>query len=98
MTTIPALSMALGLVLVIGPGIAAAVPPFNTLRPIGASALPTRRFESPPATALVAARIIRASGNIGQRYGPPAARMKPRHAVVTAADGRSVTALVYDFE
>ena len=50
------------------------------------------------ATALVSARIIRQSARIGAGFAPPGPRMVPRTATVTAADGRPVPALVYDFE
>jgi hypothetical protein len=50
------------------------------------------------ASATVSARIIRASARVGRGLGPPAPAMTPRRATVTAADGRAVAALVYDFE
>ena len=46
----------------------------------------------------VSARIIRSSASIGAGFAPPAPRMVPRRTTVTAADGRPVAALVYDFE
>ena len=46
----------------------------------------------------VSARIIRSSARIGHGFAPPSPRMLPRRTTVTAADGRPVAALVYDFE
>ena len=63
------------------------------------SAAPGLRFASgASATALVSARIIGQSARIGAGFAPPGPRMVPRTATVTAADGRPVPALVYDFE
>ncbi len=64
----------------------------------GTSGYAAHRFGAPMTKVLVTARIVRASASIGRGYGPPAPRMKPRHTQVTAADGQSVAALVYDFE
>ena len=46
----------------------------------------------------VSARIVRASASVGAGLGPPAPGMVPRLTLVSAADGRAVPALVYDFE
>ena len=58
----------------------------------------TRVGQGASASATVSARIVRASARIGHGLGPPAPAMTPRRATVTAADGRAVPALVYDFE
>lgn len=63
---------------------------------LGAS--PAQRLGGTAATAFVTARIVRASASVGRDYGPPAPRMKPRQTSVTAADGRTVATVVYDFE
>jgi len=49
-------------------------------------------------TVTVRARILRASASVGAGFGPPAPRLAPRRTTVSAADGRAVPALVYDFE
>ena len=60
---------------------------------------PARRFEAgTSATVTVSARIVRRSAIIGPGRGPPAPGMVPRETTVSAADGRAVPALVYDFE
>ena len=46
----------------------------------------------------VRARIIRATARVGDGLAPPHPRMVPRRTTVSAADGRPVAALVYDFE
>jgi len=57
------------------------------------------RFEpGASATITVSARIVRQSARVGVGLGPPAPRMVPRQATVSAADGRAVPALVFDFE
>ena len=50
------------------------------------------------ASATVSARIVRTSARIGASFAPPLPRMTPRTTTVSAADGRPVAALVYDFE
>ena len=63
------------------------------------SASPATRFEGgASATATISARIVRHSARVGRGLGPPAPGMVPRRAMVSAADGRLVPALVYDFE
>ena len=60
---------------------------------------PASRFDGgASASFTVSARIIRQSASVGAGRGPPAPRMVPRAATVSAADGRAVPALVYDFE
>ena len=60
---------------------------------------PATRFDrGASATFAVSARIIRQSARIGHGLGPPAPRMVARATLVSAADGRAVPALVYDFE
>jgi hypothetical protein len=60
---------------------------------------PATRFAGgATATATVTARIIRQSASVGGGRGPPAPLMAARATSVTAADGRVVPALVYDFE
>jgi hypothetical protein len=74
---------------------AAQAPP----QPGADSISPARRFDGgASATVTVSARIIRRSASVGAGLGPPAPRMVPRTATVSAADGRAVPALVYDFE
>ena len=46
----------------------------------------------------VSARIISASARVGVGRASPLPRMVPRRTTVSAADGRPVAALVYDFE
>jgi len=63
------------------------------------STSPATRFEGgASATVTVSARIVRQSARVGAGRGPPAPHMVPRKATVSAADGRAVPALVYDFE
>ena len=60
---------------------------------------PATRFEGgASASFTISARIVRQSARVGASLGPPAPRMVPRSATVSAADGRLVPALVYDFE
>lgn len=47
---------------------------------------------------IVRARIIRSSARVGAGLAPPMPRMVARRTTVSAADGRAVPALVYDFE
>ena len=79
---------------------ATAVPAGQSLAQGGAYAVsPALRFEEgASATVTVSARIVRQSARVGAGLGPPAPRMVPREATVSAADGRAVPALVYDFE
>ena len=56
------------------------------------------RFGGASASATILARIIRSSARIGVGLGPPAKGMVARAMTVSAADGRAVPALVYDFE
>ena len=64
-----------------------------------ASRSPTVRLDSgASATFVVSARIVSGSARIGAGLAPPAPRMVPRRTSVSAADGRPVPALVYDFE
>ena len=66
---------------------------------IGASPSPALRYEGGASVSVtVSARIVRHSARIGADLGPPAAHMVPRRTFVSAADGRAVPALVYDFE
>ena len=71
--------------------------PMDGGRPAGASGVSATRFTGASATAQISVRII-ASASIGSGLGPPAPGMVPRRAMVSAADGRPVPALVYDFE
>ena len=65
----------------------------------GASASTAIRHQSGASLEFtVSARIIRAWASIGAGFAPPASRMVPRRTTITAADGRLVAALVYDFE
>ena len=60
---------------------------------------PSSRYASGgSAQANVSARIINASARVGDGLAPPLTRMVPRRTTVSAADGSSVAALVYDFE
>ena len=60
---------------------------------------PTVRAEGGASVAFtVSARIISASARVGAALGPPEPRMVARRTTVSAADGRAVPALVYDFE
>ena len=65
-------------------------------RPTNSPAM--RHDNGSSATATISARIIRNSARIGAQHAPPLARMVPRPTTVSAADGRLVAALVYDFE
>ena len=66
---------------------------------VSATATPARRIDAgSSATATVSARIISGSARIGAGFAPPLARMAPRPTTLSAADGRPVAALVYDFE
>lgn len=49
------------------------------------------------ATATISARIVSSSARVGAGLPPPA-NLVARAATVTAADGRAVPALIYDFE
>ena len=63
------------------------------------STSPATRFEGgASASVTVSARIIRQSASIGASLAPPAPGMAPRETTVSAADGRAVPALVYDFQ
>ena len=68
--------------------------------PRGADSIsPARRFAGgASASFTVSARIVRGSARVGTGRAPPAPGMVPRMATVSAADGRAVPALVYDFE
>lgn len=60
---------------------------------------PAVRHDTGPSVAVaVRARIIRSSARVGAGLAPPLPRMTPRRTTVSAADGRLVPALVYDFE
>jgi hypothetical protein len=60
---------------------------------------PATRFDGGASASFpVSARIIRQSASVGAGRGPPAPLMVARATSVTAADGRVVPALVYDFE
>ena len=50
------------------------------------------------AHATVTARIVREVARVGRGLGPPAPHMVARAMSVSAADGRTVPALIYDFE
>ena len=79
--------------------LAAALVPTPAAKGSAAPPSPAMRIEGgPSATVTVSARIISASARIGPSYGPPAPRMLARRTSVSAADGRAVAALVYDFE
>jgi len=63
------------------------------------SGSPAVRYDTgSSAQIIVRARITRASASVGAGLAPPMPRMVPRHTTVSAADGRPVAALVYDFE
>ena len=63
------------------------------------SSSPAVRYDTgSSAHVIVRARIIRASASVGAGLAPPMPRMVPRHTTISAADGRRVAALVYDFE
>jgi hypothetical protein len=57
-----------------------------------------RRSPAGEASFTVSARIIAQSARIGRDYPAPQPNMVARRATITAADGRAVPALVYDFE
>ena len=60
---------------------------------------PTLRYDAgATASVTVRARIVRASARVGPNFAAPLSRMAPRRTTVSAADGRPVAALVYDFE
>ena len=59
---------------------------------------PTVRGDGVTASFTVSARIVSASARVGAAFGPPAPRMVARRSTVSAADGRAVPALIYDFE
>lgn len=66
-----------------------------------AAAAPTpalRYTDGASASATVSARIISAPARVGAGFGPPMARMEARRTFVSAADGRAVAAVIYDFE
>ena len=63
----------------------------------GASAS-ARRSPAGEASFTVSARIIANSARIGRDYPAPRPNMVAKRATVTAADGRAVPALIYDFE
>ena len=65
----------------------------------GPSGSPAIRFDSASSLQVtVGARIIGSSAKVGAGLAPPFRRMVPRRTTVSAADGRAVPALVYDFE
>ena len=65
----------------------------------GASRSPAIRYEAGASlNVTVQARIIQTSASVGASLDPPAPRMVPRRTTVSAADGRAIPALVYDFE
>ena len=65
----------------------------------GGSRSPAIRYDiGSSAVIMVSARIIGASARVGAGRAPPLPRMVPRRTTVSAADGRPVAALVYDFE
>ena len=75
------------------------VPVLAMMAVSAASASPaTRAGSGPSVTFTVSARIIGASASVGAGHAPPLARMVPRRTTVSAADGRPVRALIYDFE
>ena len=57
-----------------------------------------RRSISGEASFTATVRIITQSARIGRDLPPPQPNMVARRATVTAADGRAVPALIYDFE
>ena len=72
-----------------------------TAPPLGAPVAqrsPTVRAEGGAVSFTVSARIVSASASIGAAFGPPGPCMVARRTTVSAADGRLVAALVYDFE
>jgi hypothetical protein len=68
--------------------------------PITAPSAPQSARQSPAGEAsfTVSARIIANPARIGRDYPPPRPNMVARRATTTAADGREVPALIYDFE
>ena len=64
----------------------------------GAPASALRFADGASASVTVSARIVRAAAIVGGDGAPPAPGMIARQATVTAADGRAVPALIYDFE
>ncbi len=58
----------------------------------------TRFSQGSSAGATIGGRIIGSAVRVGAAFDPPEARMVPRLTTVSAADGRLVPALVYDFE
>ena len=72
--------------------------PRAALRSVDSPSPATRFDGGVSATVTISARIIRHSARVGAGLAPPAPRMVPRRAMVSAADGRPVPALVYDFE
>jgi len=79
---------------------AAAVSAAPVVAPRSADSIsPARRFVGgASATVVVSARIVRGSASVGTGLAPPAPGMVPRIASVSAADGRAVPALIFDFE
>lgn len=67
-------------------------------RAAAAPAPALRYTDGASATATVSARIISAPARVGAGFGPPMARMEARRTFVSAADGRAVAAVIYDFE
>jgi len=63
------------------------------------SVSPAMRFaQGPSVEVTIRARIIRSAARVGAGFAPAEARMVPRRTTVSAADGRLVPSLVYDFE
>lgn len=67
-------------------------------RAAAAPAPALRYTDGASASATVSARIISAPARVGAGFGPPMARMEARRTFVSAADGRAVAAIIYDFE
>ena len=57
-----------------------------------------RRSPAGEASFAASVRIIANPARIGRDYPAPQPNMAARRATVTAADGRAVPALIYDFE
>jgi len=93
---VPLLAALLGLFSITATAAPAAQP---ALEGGAVSSSPATRFEGgASAHATVTARIIGQSASVGAGRAPPATQMMPRAARVSAADGSTVPALVYDFE
>ena len=70
----------------------------RTDSPVSAVRFDIRASAHAYAYAKVGGRIINTSARVGADLSPPAPNMIARRTTVSAADGRFVPALVYDFE